>query len=160
MLKIEIVPMKNRATTDIEAQFSEIQLVDTVLNRTILREIEQAEYCDEYSFIDRFGYKLRKDNLSTGCKAALIVANRPDIKIDTQECGYNAIGVIVTRCKKGNIILMDTGLTIPYDTDDESQRDIDVELDGYRFTDIDRLNEYLKYMQIPKDGTPGVEKLR
>ena len=43
---------------DVELQFLKTRLYKNDYIVKALKEIEQAEYNDEYSFIDRFGFKL------------------------------------------------------------------------------------------------------
>ena len=127
-------------TTDIEALFKQIRIKGTDEEKAVISKIEQGKYNDESSFIDRFGYKLYLSELSTGCKAALCVINKPDMQINLIECGINAIDVILSICKKGSVIMRERGVTIK-DYSEDGQ--IEVELDGYLFTTVERLNYYL-----------------
>ena len=144
MLKIHLKDEDKRLEFDIEGEFSSLLVQDTPLNRRLIKEIDKGEYRDSLYFIDRFGDKLSVRYLSTGCKAALLVANT-NLNVDLQECGYNAVSAIVRNCTDGEITLIDTGLCItlegnPLDTP------IDVEIDGYNVKDINTLNQYLMYM--------------
>lgn len=125
--------------TDIEELFKVIQLKGTKLERKVIELIEHGTYNDSESFIDRFGYKLYNSELSTGCKAALCVINRPDTKINLIECGTNAIDIILSICNEGIVVIQDRGITIQ----DFSENSIDVQLDKFKFTTIDRLNYYI-----------------
>lgn len=141
MLKIFIDDSTdNMCNTDIELLFKTITITGTDEERGIISKIEQGEYNDSVSFIDRFGFKLYLTELSTGCKAALCVLNKPDILINLRECGINALDVIITTCKTGNVIIRDRGITINDYSDDGN---IEVELDDYVFTTVDRLNHYI-----------------
>lgn len=124
---------------DIESLFRTLKIKGTEEERYVISKIEQGEYNDEASFIDRFGYKLRIDQLSTGCKAALCVLNCTE-KIDLLECSNNAIDVILSTCKNGNVIIRDRDITI---RDYSPTGTVDISMDGYRFSTIDRLNYYL-----------------
>lgn len=135
--RMEDVPKSIEYIHDVELGFNKIRLQDTDLNRKLLKNIEQAEYCDIQSFIDRFGYKLYTKYMSTGCKAALCVANMPDKLINVAECGLNAISSIIHNCTEGNILVSDDmvmfkGRNIP----------IQACLDGKIFTNIDDLAYY------------------
>lgn len=127
-------------TTDIEALFKQIRIQGTEEEKAVISKIEQGKYNDDISFIDRFGYKLYLSELSTGCKAALCVINKPNMQINLIECGINALDVILSICKNGSVIMRERGVTIKDYSEDGR---IEVELDGYLFTTIKRLNYYL-----------------
>lgn len=159
MLNIKIKePGFHLPTMDIDGEFYSYEIKDSPVNRILLQEIEQATYCDEMSFIDRFGYKLPKEFMSTGCKAALLVANT-DIEVDLAECGPNAKGAIIQHVKSGKAIMPSVTSYIPYDED--ICKPIEVQLDGYRFTDMGRLNRYIvdELREDPDMDDPGIEKL-
>lgn len=130
---------ENRIIRDVEKEFAKIKLNGSEIERMLIQKIEQGAYNDEYSFIDRFGYKLYNTELSTGCKAALCVVNRPDLIIDLLECGMNARDIIIGLCKNGHVLIRENGVTIV----DYFNKPIDVKIDDYRITSIDRLNKYI-----------------
>lgn len=140
MLKLVIDEQGNAPLTDVEELFRQIKVKGTPKEREVISKIEQGTYNDENSFIDRYGYKLYLSELSTGCKAALCVLNKPDVQINLIECGINALDVILTVYKNGSVIMRDRDVTI---RDYSEHEDIEVELDGYLFTTVDRLNYYL-----------------
>lgn len=123
---------------DVELQFLKTRLKKDEYTVKALKEIEQAAYNDEHSFIDRFGFKLYSKNMSTGCKAALCVHEFPDMVIDTIECGLNAINFIIANCTTGAILISSESTLFYVDTP------IDVIIDSRRFTDCDNLSEYLE----------------
>lgn len=131
---------KQADITDIEKAFSQLNIKGTALERQLIRRIEKGEYNDENSFIDRFGYKLRYDDMSTGCKAALCVANLPNKVIDLKECGINARDAIVELCKEGNIIIGNVSVTVYI----ENKKPVEIQIGLYKFTDIDRMNRYIQ----------------
>ncbi len=102
-------PNNIKVTTDIEERFKGEVVERTPLIEALMREIEGASYNDPISFIDRFGYKLTTRELSTGCKAAILVATYPDEVFDLLECGNNARDSILRHCKDGNVIVRDNG---------------------------------------------------
>ncbi len=138
-LKDTYLKLDKEIVIDVEKEFSKLKIKGTALDRLMIEKIEKGEYNDENSFIDRFGYKLRYSDMSTGCKAALCVLNLPDKVIDLAECGYNARDLIIRFCKDGGILIEDNGLTVST----QYGNDIDIKLDNYRFTSIDRLNRYI-----------------
>lgn len=142
MLKLCIAESNSFETpiTDIEALFKQIRIKGTEEEKAVIAKIEQGKYNDDNSFIDRFGYKLYLSELSTGCKAALCVINKPNMQINLIECGTNALDVILSTCKNGSIIMRERGVTIKDYSEDGR---IEVELDGYLFTTVERLNYYL-----------------
>lgn len=143
---------------DVEKLFSQTRLVDTELNRKLIRVIEQGTYNDEWSFIDRFGFKLYTKDMSTGCKAALCVANNPDKIVDLIECGNNARDAIIKLCTNGNILYHENGMTIENINKPDT---IDVRLDGYQFTTVERLNRYIhdEMRANPDLNWEGIKKL-
>ncbi len=142
MLKLSIADLSANEIpkTDIEALFKQIRIKGTPEEKAVISKIELGKYNDDSSFIDRFGYKLYLSELSTGCKAALCVLNKPDLQINLMECGINALDVILTTCKTGSVIMRERGITIK---DYSENGKIEVKLDGYLFTTVERLNYYL-----------------
>lgn len=129
----------NKLVRNVEEQFAKIKLTGSEIEKTLISQIEHGTYYDEYSFIDRFGFKLYNAELSTGCKAALCVVNCKDMVIDLIECGLNARDIIICACKEGNVLIQENGVAIM----DYFKTSIDVKVDKYRITSIDRLNKYL-----------------
>lgn len=124
---------------DVEKEFAKLKIVGTETDRILIRAIENGEYVDDVSYIDRFGFKLPIDDLSTGCKAALCVENIPNKVISLLECGNNARDTIIRYCKQGAIVIRDNGRTISTVDGVETQSVIN----GKRFDDIDQLNKYI-----------------
>lgn len=123
---------------DVDLEFKRIALSDTPLNRLLIEKIEQGKYYDPYYYIDRFGVKLDIDNMSSGCKAALCVANINDKVINLIECGINARDAIYQYCTSGYAITPDRHVDWSYDN-----LPIDVSVDGYHFTDPYLLHQYI-----------------
>lgn len=129
----------NNVIRNVEEQFAKIRLTGSKIERDLISKIEKATYNDEYSYIDRFGFKLYNTELSTGCKAALCVVNCPELVIDLIECGLNARDIIIGLCKEGKVLIQENGVSITKYFDEP----IDVEIDNYRITSVDRLNKYI-----------------
>lgn len=144
MLKISLRDEGTKLRFDVDGEFLMLTAADTPLNRQLIKEIDKGEYIDSYTFKDRFGRVLGVESLSTGCKAALLVANT-DLNVDLQECGTNAVSAIIRNCTDGSITLIDTGLCITLEGNPGSTP-IDVAIDGYHVKDLDTLNQYLMYM--------------
>lgn len=132
---------KSNCINDVEEQFEHIRITGTESERKAIELLEQGQYLDEYSFIDRFGYKLPITNLSTGCKTILCVLNTPDKWINTIACGLNAVSILISLCKDGKIIVNDFQVTF---MTFGLNKDIDVEINGHRFYDYDELNDYIE----------------
>ena len=154
MLRIYIGSIENaeEIIKDIEMHFDTIKVRGTELDRMMIREIDGGEYFDETSFIDRFGCKLYTTELSTGCKAALCVANCPDKIIDLLECGFNARDAIICACSRGSVIIHSESVTIQ----NKFNRPIDVVIDKYRITNVDTLNRYIQ-SERPYEPEQGSE---
>ena len=129
---------KKAVIRDVERLFAQIKPEGTSIDKKLISYIEQGKYNDKNSFIDRFGFKLHLSELSTGCKAALCVANCPDKIIDLIECGNNARDIIISLCKDGKVLIRDNGITFK-----SYSNSVCVRVDDYVITDIDRLNKYV-----------------
>lgn len=151
---------KNKVTENVEAAFRLIEVRGSDLDRKLIEEIEGGQYLDSASFIDKFGLRVSISELSTGCKCALYVANRPAEFVDTVECGNNARDAIIRNIKDGHILLEWNDLSIFYPGYEDFAVDVCVE-GKYRFTSLDRFNYYLEHEFAacsPVDMTvPGVE---
>ena len=132
---------QNNMVNDNEKEFSSLKIKCTEKEKKIVELIEKGKLIDEHSFLDRYGYKLYVSELSTGCKAALCVINNAKKIYNLIECGLNARDVIVSLCKEGNVFVDYNDVTfVKYGDDDK----IDVQLDDYVFTDMNRLNVYIE----------------
>ena len=100
----EAVPSGMELIRDPEAYFSCLELRCDDIDRDLVRVIEEGTLLDGSRFLDRFGVMLYTQQLSTGCKAALMV-NNSDKVIDLRECGVNAISAILSLCKSGRVAM-------------------------------------------------------
>lgn len=143
MLKIYFIEdgIPENICHDMEKEFAMIHLDGCEADHKIIEEIDKGRYLDSFSFIDRFGYKLRKSELSTGSKAALTVYHKPNQKYLLTELGINAISTVLRYCKEGEVWIYEPKITF----ESINGTDIDVLFNGYRFTDMDRLNYYIRY---------------
>lgn len=119
---------------------------DTSTNRNLLRRIENGEYLSDDRYYDRFRTSMRAVDMSTGCKAAILVANQ-DIPVDLLECGSNARDAIIMECTSGTIIVHDFDDDLYLDVDDDSVSDwkIDVNFNGKHFNSFKKLGNYIEY---------------
>ena len=132
--------------------FSFTLLNDSEFEKTVLREIDQAKYATESTFIGRSEWmgKLRKDNLSTGCKTLLNIEKNPDYCFSSVECGYNALPLL-RLLKHGNVLL--AGRCILYDGDDS---ECDIVYKGVHYNDFYKFLHYFMdiehYIEDKEDG--------
>ena len=67
---------------------------------------------------------------------------RPDTEINLSECGYNAIGYMLIYVTEESVVVRkNICFASMYYDDDDLQ--CDVALNGYHFTDISKLNDYI-----------------
>ncbi len=113
--------------------FNQIGLRDTQWTRNVLRSIEQAEYQDEETFIDRLGRGLFYENLSTGTKFLLLLEYTPDKLLNPIECGRN-VWAYVLHATFGNIYFEN-----PEDYNLYPQYPLEASLNGIVYTDPEDL---------------------
>lgn len=132
------VPKDTRFVFDVEAHIINCGIEDNDFNRMVLKEIEKGSYRDRTRFIDRFGDKLNMFDLSTSSKVLICVNSFPNEVINGVEMGDNC-GNCLFKLKKGSIYLdrAKLGIDIPCDGD------IDVTVDGKRFSSPEELYEYV-----------------
>lgn len=152
VLGIDEIPAD--AIMDAEKAFAMSKLDGGEIDRKLITEVEKGEYLNPESFIDRFGYKLWRSCLSTGCKAALAIHHNSDTPISCIEAGVNALSAVVKYCKQGVIIV--PNMELRFNT--LGAEEIDVLYRGYRFTSISRFSSYMKneWPDMPEVGV-GVE---
>lgn len=148
MLKVDIltgmltseIKSKYPGIYDIDSRFSRIKVKNTDYNKRLVASIDKGILLDNGYFIDRFNVTLRTSCLSTGCKAGILVNEFPTQLVAVIECGGNALYQILKNCQEGHILMYDQLSGIPSDTLEDTA--IDVLLNGFRFTSLNRLNHY------------------
>ena len=82
-----------------------------------------------------------------------------DNEIDFTSSGQNAIEAAIRNVKHGKMVIPTPGSDMEYDIDNPEQ--IDVEINGYRFSTIPRLNDYIQeeWPDEPDLTTEFVEKV-
>lgn len=122
-------------------------LNDSEFEKTVLREVDQAKYATESTFIGRSEWmgELRKDNLSTSCKTLLNIEKNPDCCFSSAECGYRALPLL-RLLKQGNILL--AARCILYGGDDS---ECDIVYKGVHY------NDFRKFLQYIMDIEPDIE---
>lgn len=99
MLKIytdmKYIPSGVKFVNDPEPLFGVLGIPDTEDVRTVLRMVENAQYCSDRMFTDRFGGNLYLTCLSTGSKALLgSIALGDSYVVDASELGYLSADVL------------------------------------------------------------------
>lgn len=155
----EMEKVDKEVIDDVEIAFRKFRLDCSDLEQKLVQNIEQGRLLDSFRFIDRFGITLSTKFMSTGCKAALVVIHNPDKVVNLKECGFNARDEIVSNIRDGSIIIRYP--TMLFNTVEHTS-DVDVQIDGYRFTSMNRLNIYFSEERpsTPDMGKPGIEKLQ
>jgi hypothetical protein len=137
---IDDISSLDNVVRDVEEAFIGIALKRDDVVDNLLREIDKAKYYSEDRFEDRFGVPVYITELSTGCKAALLVHFYPDKVIDLIECGVNARDAILRNCLSGNVIYYDMGITVCNYGCEDKQVSIDVH--GKLINRISDFNRY------------------
>lgn len=127
-----------RVIRDVVSEFYGIRIKGTAEERALIERIDQGKYYDAFSYIDRFGIMRDIDDLSSGCKAGLVILNSDDA-VDTIECGINARDIILETCNKGSMIITYDEITLDLDDD----INIDVEVNGHSITSVGELSYYI-----------------
>lgn len=122
---------------DVNLEFLKLKIEPSDENKRIVKDLEQGELIDAFTFIDRFGYIQRLNNLSTGCKAVLCMANSKNL-VSFVECGENVVNYVINNFRHGSIMLFDESIQI-----EEQSDTIDVLLNGKIFKTVEELNHYL-----------------
>lgn len=118
--------------------FDSYTLKDDDITKTVLMDIDKAEYHSPTTFIGRdtgLG-ALNKNLLSTGCKTVLNVIYNPDKCFDVIECGQNALSLI-RYIRQGNILWKYPVLFRNFDSV------CDIDMYGRKFTDF---REFIHYI--------------
>lgn len=130
---------------DVERAFGELEIPTNDLIKQAIADIDHGKMIDSYSILDRFGYKLRISEISTGAKAAILTILQPDKVINLWGVGLNCRDWIVLNVPNGQVMMRYPNISIAY-PDSALGKKIDVEIDGYnkRFTGIEELVRYIR----------------
>lgn len=149
MLKVELdwkqLTLNQPGTVrNVVAEFSRTRITDLETSKILLKEIEGSDLCDDgLTVIDKFGYKITRANICTGARAALLVANRPDLRVSMLEAGYNAIEAIIKWCRNGNIVIC-RQMSFAFG----GKFECSVEYNGMVFTDTKAFNDHWRGADI------------
>lgn len=145
-LGIDKLEIDSNTVFNVDGEFVKTEIKDINTAELMIKLIDKGTFHGGSTFTDRFGIELPITDLSTGCKAAILVNELRDRKILGFECGENAIGEIVKHYKYGNIIIYEPLSGIFTSTHDKNGKSvsIDARVDNYRFTSLDRLNYYFR----------------
>lgn len=126
---------------NVEAQFYATPFENTDKIKRIVSDIEQGDLISNTAFIDRFGYKLSIGELSTGCKALILLEVIRDKFINFAEVGLNARSYAIRHFSSGCIILPN----FLYEIEGDASSDIEVGIHGtpYLFRNLGELSYYI-----------------
>lgn len=128
----DFLPKGLELIRDPDAVFMETKLAADSTDAKLVEVIDGGKLVDGQTFVDRFGVTLYTSNLSTGCKAALLVNNTDNV-VDLRECGINAISAIFSFCHKGHVTLSLPGLDL---TDFSEGAEVAINIEGHVFTKV------------------------
>lgn len=115
--------------SDVELAFGKTKINDLETSEHLISEIDGAHFNGSAEDVrDKFGNKILITSLSSGAKAALVVANNHDKAVSMMEVGENAIMSIIRWCRSGHIVI-NRELSLEFD----EHKDCDVEFEGRRF---------------------------
>ena len=141
---------------DIEKCFSMLTLTGDDVEKKFLYDIDGASFYDDTLFFikDRYDCKISVWNLSTGCKAALVVYHNPDKAFNCVEAGDNAIAAILKYCEYGNIIIANTAYLLKFnEAIDRSIKYLD-----YKFESLQDFAEYMRVRWANKPSDDIINK--
>ena len=125
---------------DVESEFSKVNLNLSTLERILVKRIDRGNLVHKNAFVDEHGFKVRISELSTGCKAALLVLHT-EKWISLRECRAAVLDCIIKYCKQGKIVL---GSNHVFIDEHGFTSSIDVGVDGKNFVSITELNNYFR----------------
>lgn len=135
-----VLPKGADLVRDPEAYFSRLTLRCDDVDRSLVRVIERGTLLDGSRFLDRFGTVLYTHQLSTGCKAALMV-NNSDKVIDLRTCGVNAVSAILSLCRRGRAAMTSPAVGLE---DFTCGGEISVKLMGRVFRSMREVDAFLR----------------
>lgn len=98
----ENLPSDKKLILDVEESFAYIWFTGDKIEKSAVREIEEGEYIDTDTWLDRFGYKRRPDEISNGSKVLICTKKNQECVYLGEEMGENAIDLFF-REGYGNI---------------------------------------------------------
>lgn len=148
------IPKDIEVVKDCDWEFSKlIGIPGTDAIKNILRYIDKAEWYSERQIKDRFGNVMAIDNISSGCKAAIVTSLNPDKAVDLIECGYNARDAILAYVKDGVIIMKDPLLSNKIVSLHDEE--VEIRYGKYKFKTVGRFREYI---QNEMPSNPHIDK--
>lgn len=126
---------------DCDAAYAETRLTGCEYDKLILSEIEHGEYIDNDRYRDRFGLNLKRDEMSSSAKVALVVYHNPDKIVNGIEIGLEAFYTLLKYCKSGHIVLPAEPRLI--NCDDEKDDSIDVICQGKQYASMWEFADYM-----------------
>ena len=112
----ENLPADKKFINDVEAVFLNVDMYGSIFQKNVIEVIDKGRYLDKSKYIDRFGNHLYLSDLSTGSKALLLTEAFPDMIINFDEVGLNAISLL-SGIGEGNIFFSSRSDSILYNKD-------------------------------------------
>lgn len=141
----ENLPKDKELIMDNEAYFAFVDTSDNSFIRRVLETVEQGSYLSEDSFIDRFGYKLPIDYISSGSQTLLNIYSHPDKLFYGGEIGMNALEVLMFL-KDGNVYFEIPFNGIPEPEGEDPYEKVSV--NGIVCSGVYQIDEVLTYGKI------------
>jgi hypothetical protein len=159
VLFLESYPDDLIIENDIEVTFDTINIkLANADEKSVLKCIEKAESVSDDFIIDRFGYKLYPDCISTGVKGIINLINSDNNSIlNMTECGSNCINYMLSRCNHGLVFLKTENF---YNITAKFGDECNVYYNGYLFSKITRLHRYInnELSGVPRLSDSGIIK--
>ena len=112
------------------------KLNDTEFTRFILKDVDKAQYLNEYLFLDRSGRPMPKDYLSTGAKTMINIAEHPNTTFFVGECGVSALASIA-QIHDGNVYWPEWVISMIT----HENFDCDIEYNGVHYNNFEKFLE-------------------
>ena len=95
--------------SDVDSYFLNSHLKNDEYTRSVLANIEKAQIVDEFSFKERTGTVLRSGCLSTSTKCLLLLHYFPNVIVNCDEIGNNALAMV----KEGKLFFSTANRDLP-----------------------------------------------
>lgn len=132
----ENIPKDKHFINDVEAAFPAVPIVGSDFQRLVIETVDKGKYYNSKQFIDRFGYLLTLDSLSTGSKSMLLLDYARDSVVNLVECGDNAL-ILLSLIKDCSVYLPDRDMAFPF------TEDYPVVCNNKEWEGVSQLNDWL-----------------
>lgn len=130
---------KNNFIWDVESVGCIIK--DNDYCKEVLRRIEKGSYLNEISYLDRYGYKLHSDDMSTTSKAYICLDRFPGKIINFTEVGKGSGDLLLDKVE-GSLFIPLSRVSGLFSSSED--RSISINLNGKEFTNYFDFIDYLE----------------